>query len=219
MADLQRRLEEIQRSSQPGGPAPSTPEEARRLREAARDLLERSTPEQRRAMEDAARQWGGSGGSSPGSGERGVPTIGQGEGPKTRSAPPAPRPGEGPTRVESVDARRSPTGAPDGREQVVDSWLGEGARGAGVRDPAAAQRILGEAARSAHQAVEERAVPARYRGLIERYFRRLPADLGAPVGNAPDGAPGAAPLPVIPAPDDRGPARNGGARGGGGGAR
>jgi hypothetical protein len=83
-----------------------------------------------------------------------------------------------PSRTEIVDARDAGTGRPGTkgqRDQVVAEWLAPptpgSATGAG---PAAAAERMRQAARSAQQAVDERAIPSRYDRLVQRYFRRLP---------------------------------------------
>jgi hypothetical protein len=83
-----------------------------------------------------------------------------------------------PSRTEIVDARDAGTGRPGTkgqRDQVVAEWLAPptpgSATGAG---PAAAAERMRRAARSAQQAVDERAIPSRYDRLVQRYFRRLP---------------------------------------------
>ncbi len=83
-----------------------------------------------------------------------------------------------PSRTEIVDARDAGTGRPgtEGqRDQVVAEWLAPPTQGSATgAGPAAAAERMRQAARSAQQAVDERAIPSRYDRLVQRYFRRLP---------------------------------------------
>lgn len=106
-----------------------------------------------------------------------------------------------PTRTELVDARDSGTASPrssPSRDQVVAEWLAPPALGGsatpGAPSPAARMR---QAARSAQKAVEERAIPARYDRLVQRYFRRLPDEVARRAQQNPS-TPAAAPAQDAP---------------------
>lgn len=187
-AERLRRLAEQRREGQ---------QEARRaedLREQARRMAERLTPEQRRDLENwARRQPSGSGERPQGSrdsrgGEAGEPSgraVGQpGNGPDRESgrniagnqpgrAPGAAAPSPAFTRTDPVDARARPVPGSTPRERVAAEWLGEGSKD-GHTGTSEAQEVFRAAQRSAERAVDDRAVPARFDRLLERYFRRLP---------------------------------------------
>lgn len=211
--DLVKRLEQMAKEQpQPGGGERPSREEAERLREQARELLERATPEQREAIERAAREWaqkqppgaraeqpsqtdGSNGPAGPNLGGAPTPRAGDGAGPKRRAES---APGTG-SRIEDVDARRRPDGAPTGKEPVVSEWLGDGSKERTPAQSAEAQAILREAAQSAQQALDDRTVSSRYSKLLERYFRRLPSAVGVrPAGDAPPPPPPAAPARDVP---------------------
>lgn len=159
----------------PGEESPATPSEAlrrlaerrqtaeerrrraERLRSIAREVAERMSPEERRRWME---QW-----SRQESARRGAGREGEGLEP---SASPPPL---NITDVENVDARGD-----DPADQVLHQWLDPEA----PQPPAADASTTSPAARIrraralAERAVEEGAVPRRYRQLIRRYFQRLP---------------------------------------------
>ncbi|MFG0275679.1 MAG: hypothetical protein ACF8QF_11535 [Phycisphaerales bacterium] len=166
-----RVIEEMRRRQEQGG---QQRENAERVREEAERMLEEMSPEQREQMrrwaEALEEQQSGDSDDGPGVGSRG-------DGPTTAS-----RPAErAPVETEGVDARREPEVAGDD-ERVVGEWynpMGPERAAPGEVD-SQAQRRLRDAAEAAERAVEDQAVPNRYRDLVKRYFRRLPEMAPAP---------------------------------------
>ncbi|MBL8991109.1 MAG: hypothetical protein JNJ48_05965 [Phycisphaerae bacterium] len=185
--------------------------QAEQLREQARRMLEGATPQEReqwrRMAEELARdqrersrgEHSGDRPDLPGEGERadrlGVPGAGPGAEAGGRTPNPNSRalPDEsGPTEI--VDARRRPESDQRGPERVVAEWLGRGDRTPTPEQQATAASIIREAAASGQKAVEDRTLPNRYDGLLRRYFKRLPEQLGLP-------PPGPGPGEPVPAKD------------------
>lgn len=97
-------------------------------------------------------------------------------------------------RTEPADFRPDPTEAPAGSERVVSEWYGDD----GPRPDAASQReaarVVREAAGGARRALEQQAVPRKYRNLVRSVYERMERRVGeappadAPLGqDAPDG--------------------------------
>ena len=201
--DQLKRLAEQRREGQ---------QEARRaqdLREQARRMAERLTPEQRRDLEQWSRQPPASkpeqGQSSGSAGDRGGEGGGDGLGGAAGQtlgrdpAPLLPSQDDPPTfnRSDPVDARSRPEPGGSPRERVAAEWLGRGSKdGQGVSSEAS--EVFRAAQKSAERAVDDRAVPARFDRLLERYFRRLPERAGG-AGEAGGGA-GVAPAADAPRP-------------------
>ncbi|MFN8817011.1 MAG: hypothetical protein ACK5ZV_09750, partial [bacterium] len=114
---------------------------------------------------------------------------------------------------QAMDARPGSGGPSDTqRERTIAEWFGQGAAGPGgagaSSGPADAQQVLERAANAGKQAVEDRVVPGRMDGLLQRWFRRsLPQAVGGgtaapatPAGQTqPSAAPPSGPAPVAPA--------------------
>lgn len=105
----------------------------------------------------------------------------QGGGPDGGLAPDdtAPPTGQvyGPARTEVVDARGTGAKRPGmsgQRDQVVGEWLAPPTPGSARATGPTAEDRMRQAAKSAQQAVDDRAIPSRYDRLVQRYFRRLP---------------------------------------------
>ncbi|MCA9288663.1 MAG: hypothetical protein KDA05_08765, partial [Phycisphaerales bacterium] len=168
--DIDRALDALERNLDRVGDlqrrAAEDLDDARRLRDAADRLLDRTTPEQRERLSRLQRELA--------------------ERQRAAQRPPSTEP----TRFESVDASRPDDSA---REQIISEWLGE--PGEMTADPAARQEALGarvrEAAAGAERAVEAQEVPSRYSDLIRRVFRRYAERAGEPprAEDAPDAGP------------------------------
>lgn len=197
---MERLLEQARRMADRSRQPQQDAREAEQLREQARRMLEGATPEEReqwrRLAEQMARERRGERGGDrpePGGGDRaernGMPGGGPGDEPGDRSTNPTPRPlpaGEQATDV--IDARRNPSQTPAGPERVVAEWMGKG-RKPSPQEQAAAASVIREAAASGQKAVEDRTLPSRYDGLLRRYFRRLPEQLGLPSAGPAPGEP------------------------------
>ncbi|MBY0263760.1 MAG: hypothetical protein K2Q20_15550, partial [Phycisphaerales bacterium] len=166
----------------------------------------RLTPEQRRDLENWARRQPRGPGETPQgtpdprAGEAGEPSgraMGRpGDGPDPESgrnvagdqpgrAPGAAEPSPAFTRTDPVDARARPVPGSTPRERVAAEWLGEGSKD-GPAGTGESQEVFRAAQRSAERAIDDRAVPARFDRLLERYFRRLPERAaGTPPAPAP----------------------------------
>jgi hypothetical protein len=146
---LERLRDTLQRLAQREGGAEDAREQAERLRQAARELIDNASPEQR---EELARRWGGS-------------TKGARE-----SVPPAqPRAWTGATTP--VDVRRGPGRDSQPREDVIAEWYSRD-RGTGASAQPRMDQVLRQAARSAEEAIEQQVVPTRYTDLVRRVFKR-----------------------------------------------
>lgn len=193
----QRDVTQGQEGSEPGG----EPGGGQSLSEAIEDTNQRSQgAEQMRRRADELRRRsrdlrGGEGQGSPTDQQR---PGGEGTSGGT-GAPGGERPVPGDltrARDELVDARRAPeSGEAGDDDRVLADWFGDGAEGAG--NAVERERVIRDAARSAERAVEDRAVPRRYRDLVRDVFERYRSRTGGTSEAVPLGedAPRSPPAP------------------------
>lgn len=145
------------------GEAGERAQRARELRERADEMLGGSRP-------DGEPRGGGAG-----DGDRDATTAR----PPTRFGDAATAP---------ADFRPDPGAAAEGSERIVSEWFGEGGeRPDGAASPGAA-RAVREAAGGARRAIEQQAVPRKYRDLVRGVFDRMERRVGgAPPEDAPLG--------------------------------
>lgn len=182
---LQRMASESDRSKQ-------SRQDAAELRRRAQELYDSADPSQREQMQRWARQaseprqarnrdaGSRAGSQAGGRGESDPRELAESQG---QSIPPS--------ATTSVNATE-PNGQAPPNESVVAEWLGDGQERGKALDPArsdAARARLLEAARSAEQAIGDRAVPGRYDRVLREYFKRLPDTVLRRKTDAPAPAP------------------------------
>ncbi len=175
---LDKLAETLKNMSRRAEGAEQSEQEARRLREQARQLMDRMSTQQKRELEQLARQLG----ESPSG--RMIDNAGTGKGPMSAPRATGPRPDLDTMPTELVDARPRDTAQPSAHDRVLAEWEAPPRDGGPPPVAGGLSEGVRRAAEGVERAIEQQQVPPRYNDLVRRVFKKY-VDRAQPSEAAP----------------------------------